>query len=253
MSRGSIDAVDHHGDPGGPRVVLVHGAPDRSASFKRVLPLLGDLHVITYDRRGYGRSIDVQPPATNFADHADDLLEVLDGQPATVVGHSVGTNVVLTAAARRPDLLPALGLWEPPMAWADWWPGDELRTTVTAMVAETDTRALGERFTRNNVGDEAWARMSERTHEMLRAEGAAFQVDMASELTAPFAFEDIRSPTVIGYGTDTSVGHYDGAIRLAEILGSELMLVEGGDHFVHVSDPPAFAELVRRAVALRPD
>ena len=85
---------------------------------------------------------------------------------------------------------------------------------------------------------------------MLRAEGAAFQADMASELTAPFDFADVTSPTVIGYGTADSVGHYEGAIRLAAVIGAELMLVDGGDHFVHVSDPEAFAALVRRAVAL---
>src|SRR2546426_10980164 len=57
MRLARITAVDHHGDLAGPTVVFVHGAPDRAASFKRVLALLGDLHVVTYDRRGYGRSV----------------------------------------------------------------------------------------------------------------------------------------------------------------------------------------------------
>jgi len=231
-------------------VVLVHGAPDRSRNFQAVLRLLPDLPVVVYDRRGYGRSLDADPPARSFADHADDLIALLDGRRATIVAQSVGCNVALTAAARAPDLVAAMGLWEPPTAWAEWWPTPELRESVAAFAAASDTEELGERFARQILGDERWHSLSHRSQTMLRAEGAAFRTDMASELSAPFAFEDIQAPCVIGYGTSTSNGHEEGAKRLAGVLGAELFEVEGAGHFAPVERPEAFATLVRRAVEL---
>ncbi|HZB71156.1 MAG TPA: alpha/beta fold hydrolase, partial [Acidimicrobiales bacterium] len=72
----------------GPLVVLVHGSLDRSATFARVVAAegLARLHTIRYDRRGYGRSIDAGPPA-GLDEHVEDLLGVVDGRPAVVVGH----------------------------------------------------------------------------------------------------------------------------------------------------------------------
>jgi len=237
-------------DPGTIPVVLVHGAPDRSRNFRAVLALIEDLPVIVYDRRGYGRSLDAQPPARSFADHADDLIALLDGRRATLVAQSVGSNVALTAAARAPELIASMGLWEPPNAWADWWPDPGLYREAAALAAATDTEELGERFARQIVGDERWDGLSERTKMMLRAEGAAFRTDMESELTAPFAFEDVTAPCVIGYGTRTQHGHEEGARRLAAVLGADTYRVEGAGHFASTEHPEAFATLVRRAVAL---
>jgi pimeloyl-ACP methyl ester carboxylesterase len=231
-------------------VVLVHGAPDRSKNFQAVLPLLKDLPVVVYDRRGYGKSLDAHPPARSFADHAADLIALLDGRRAIIVAQSVGCNVALTAAARAPDLVASMGLWEPPMAWADWWPGTELRDSVVGFAAASDTAALGEKFAKHILGEERWHLLSDRTRAMLRAEGAAFRTDMASELIAPFAFGDIHAPCVIGYGTSTNHGHEEGAKRLAGILGAEMFEVPGAGHFAPTERPEAFATLVRRAVRL---
>ena len=70
-----LSTTEHHFDrPELPLVVLVHGAMDRSRSFRRVVDLLSDLRVVTYDRRGYGDSIDAAP-ASGLQDHTTDLLE----------------------------------------------------------------------------------------------------------------------------------------------------------------------------------
>jgi pimeloyl-ACP methyl ester carboxylesterase len=242
--------IDDRVPPGVMPVVLVHGSPDRSKNFAAVLERLADLPIVTYDRRGYGKSVDVRPPARDFGDHADDLLAVLDGRCSVVVAQSVGCNVALTAAARAPELVAALGLWEPPNAWCDWWPDPALPASAAHFAAATDPEALGEEFNRGILGDERWDSLPERTRQLLRAEGAAFRSDMAAELFAPFAFADVTSPTVIGYGTETSSGHAEGARRLAALMGAELYEVEGADHFCPLTNPDAWAELVRRAVAL---
>lgn len=230
-------------------VVLVHGAPDRSRNFRPVLDLLGDLPIVTYDRRGYGRSLDMEP-AESFADHAEDLISVLDGRRCVVVAQSVGSNVAMTAAAMAPELFAALGVWEPPTAWAPWWPAPDLLESATAFANETDTAALAERFNRSIIGDERWVSLPERTQDMLRREGAAFRVDMASETTAPFDFGDIVVPCVVGFGTATNSGHLEGGRRLADLIGAERYEVEGADHFAPLSSPETWAGLVRRTVAL---
>lgn len=244
-----VDDRHAHGDARLP-VVLVHGAPDRSRNFAAVADLLGDLPLVLYDRRGYGRSADAHPPARDFADHARDLLAILDGRRAVIVAQSVGSNVAMTAAALAPDLVAALGLWEPPTAWVDWWSTTDLIDQARAFAATTDTEALGEAFNRKILGDERWESLRPSTQAMLRAEGAAFRVDMAAETTAPFSFTDIRCPCVIGYGSATGSGHEGGAITLAEVLGADLLRFEGADHFAPISRPDAFAAVARRAVAL---
>lgn len=75
--------------------------------------------VISYDRRGFGRS--PGPPASRKADHvaaAAALLEELDAEPAAALGWSAGGVVALGLAVERPDLVSALILVEsdPPPA-----------------------------------------------------------------------------------------------------------------------------------------
>ena len=106
----------HHHEADHAPVVIVHGQPDRSKNFARVLHLLTDLPVTAYDRRGYGKSLNAAPKARGFSDHADDLLEILDGTPSIVVGQSAGGTIAMLAATRAPELFLALGVWEPPLS-----------------------------------------------------------------------------------------------------------------------------------------
>src|SRR5690242_865977 len=113
---------EHAGNADAPVVVLVHGVCDSCESFVGVIEqLVPDHTVVTYDRRGSARSLDVAP-ATTLADPADDLLSVLGDRRATVVGHSYGGTVSLLAAVRAPARVTALGLFEPSMQWQPWWP-----------------------------------------------------------------------------------------------------------------------------------
>ena len=80
--------VEETGPPDGALVVLVHGTMDRSTGFARVARRLDDRYrVLRYDRRGYARSRGLPGPHGCEA-HVDDLLNLLDGRHATVVGHS---------------------------------------------------------------------------------------------------------------------------------------------------------------------
>ncbi len=94
---GSIELYyEDHGS--GRPVVLIHGYPLSGRAWdKQLMVLLEDGHrVITYDRRGFGKS---SQPVTGydydtFANDLHVLLETLDLRNVTLVGHSMGTGEV---------------------------------------------------------------------------------------------------------------------------------------------------------------
>jgi non-heme chloroperoxidase len=95
---GSIDL--HYEDHGsGPPVVLIHGYPLSGRAWDKQVPVLLDAghRVITYDRRGFGKSS--QPAAgydyDTFAADLNVLMKRLDLRDATLVGHSMGTGEVI--------------------------------------------------------------------------------------------------------------------------------------------------------------
>ncbi len=125
-----LATTEHHFDrPDLPIVVLVHGAMDRSRSFRRVVDQLADHRVVTYDRRGYGASVDAKP-ASGLQDHTADLLEVIGNRRATVVAHSVASHIAVLAAIQDPDRVAGIGLWEPAAPWMDFWPEKARRSVA---------------------------------------------------------------------------------------------------------------------------
>jgi non-heme chloroperoxidase len=97
QNTGSIEL--HYEDYGsGPPVVLIHGYPLSGRAWDKQVPvLLDDGHrVITYDRRGFGKS---SQPASGydydtFAADLHVLLETLNLRDVVLVGHSMGTGEV---------------------------------------------------------------------------------------------------------------------------------------------------------------
>ena len=81
-----------------------------------------------------------------------------------------------------------------------------------ARVADSDAPADDiEEMYRRLLGTDAWARLPDEVRAQRRAEGPAFQTDMASEIAAPFAFPDMVVPALIGTGSETSAEHAHGA------------------------------------------
>ena len=87
---------EDHGS--GRPVVLIHGYPLSGRAWDKQVPvLLKQGHrVITYDRRGFGKS---SQPTTGydydtFANDLQTLLQTLDLRDVTLVGHSMGTGEV---------------------------------------------------------------------------------------------------------------------------------------------------------------
>ena len=103
----------------GDRLILVHGAAERAALFDAVVPLLDGFDVVVPDRAGHGDRWE-EGPGTLTRD-ARDLVALLDEEPATVVGHSIGGIGAIGAALAAPGRVRALGLYETAIPWAPWW------------------------------------------------------------------------------------------------------------------------------------
>ena len=253
----SLHTVERTGAP--PLIVLVHGSMDRASSFAKVMAVLAGPehghHVIAYDRRGYAHSANSGPPPASLVDQSDDLLSVMAGRPSVIAGHSLGADVAMLTAIRRPDLVCALMAWEPPMPWMDWWPHDTAGGFAVAVgngMDGGDPADAAEGFIRRVVGDERWEKLPPSTKEARRAEGATLVAELRSvHGGSPFDPADIRVPTVIGCGTASRDHHLESTRRLATVIaGAELHIVEGAQHGCHLSHPNEFAALVERAVTL---
>jgi pimeloyl-ACP methyl ester carboxylesterase len=105
--RGLAYHVRVWGDAGAPKLFMLHGRMDVGASFQFLIDALqGDWHVIAPDWRGFGDS-EWCSDGYWFPDYLADLEALLDhfvpGEPARLVGHSLGGNVAMLYAGARPQ------------------------------------------------------------------------------------------------------------------------------------------------------
>lgn len=104
------------GPPNGPPLVMLHGGTDRWAAFESVVPALSEeWHVYALDFRGHGKSGRV-PGAYRIPQYASDIITFLKrqiGEPATLMGHSMGADSSLLIAAEAPETVRAAVLEEP--------------------------------------------------------------------------------------------------------------------------------------------
>jgi pimeloyl-ACP methyl ester carboxylesterase len=97
---------DEHGE-GAPLVLLHPGGADARAWGPNLAALAAHFHVFTPERRGHGRTPDVEGPFTYelMAEDTVAFIEQVVGRPTGLVGCSAGASVALAVAVRRPDLV----------------------------------------------------------------------------------------------------------------------------------------------------
>ena len=229
---------DTSGPHDAPRVVLIHGSLDRSAGMARVARELSDeWRVLRYDRRGYGRSRPHDGPF-DVAAQVDDLLGLMNGVPAVLVGHSFGGHVALATAAREPGLVLGVSVYETPLSWMDWWPSG----TAGGRAAMSSDAEAAEIFMRRLIGDRAWESLPEKTRRARRDEGTALRAELLSIRSgAPWDADSIACTVVCGHGSEGSPHHAQGMRWLAGRLarGVESVL-DGAGHGAPNSHPGQF-------------
>ena len=118
---GSIELnVTENGLPSAPPILLLHGITSYSGTWDWLVPDLAEhFRVLSLDFRGHGKSDRAaeQYLSSGYISDAVTVLEQVAGQPAIVMGHSLGGATTAALAQRHPELLkaaimedPALGL-----------------------------------------------------------------------------------------------------------------------------------------------
>ena len=114
-------AVREDGEPGaGEPVILLHGFPEGSWSWRHQLPALAAAgrHVVAPDLRGYGGTDCPEGVAAyalpELVGDLAALVAALGHERAHVVGHDWGGSVAWATAARRPELVRSLSILNSP-------------------------------------------------------------------------------------------------------------------------------------------
>jgi pimeloyl-ACP methyl ester carboxylesterase len=239
-----MDLIATESGAGETLVVLVHGVLDRGRSFSRVAELLSaECRLLWYDRRGYGDSAGAPGVPADINVHIEDLVTVLDGRRAVVVGHSFGGVVAAGAAVRAPASVEALVLHESVLGWAPEWDDRMLRRLLWGDEPEWAglRLMLGERYDA----------MSAQTLERLLPQARAFIAEERSTRGAvpPYDVAGLRAPLVYGFTEGFPVAGMRQHLT-ARVPGAEFMTIDGG-HNAHRAAPEAFARLIRRGLERR--
>ena len=246
--------VDDTGGTGRP-VVLIHGWPLSGESWKHQVPALqaAGYRVITYDRRGFGRS---DKPLTGYGydsltSDLDAVLTALDLTDVTLVGFSMGggevaryfdkydagrIRSVVFASAVPPYLLQSPGNPDGPLTVS------AAAKMTAGLTANQDTFYDDFVTTFFSVDGELVVSEQERQDALALAHQSSKVA--ALEAMAAFANTDFRDdlakitvPALVIHGDGDATVPFEGSgARTHEALAaSELHVVAGGPHGVNVS------------------
>lgn len=280
--RGLRTHVRCWGEERSPKLFMLHGWMDVSASFQFVVDCLQqDWRVIAPDWRGFGRTERTKADCYWFPDYLADLDALLDhyakDEAVNLLGHSMGGNVATLYAGIRPQRVAklinlegfGLGRTTPAMApgrYAAWL--DELREpppmrtyasreAVAARLRKTNPRLTPERadFLAGHwaapTADGAWEILGDPAHKITSA--TLYHVD---EVTA--CWERIAAPVLWVEADDTDVWRWMGPReeaqreidrRMSCIPNVRAARVADAGHMLHHDQPEAVAQLIEDFLA----
>jgi pimeloyl-ACP methyl ester carboxylesterase len=255
---------------------------DVAASFQFLVDAFaGDWHVIAPDLRGFGGSA-WQAQGYWFADYLADLEALLDrfapAEPVSLVGHSLGGNIVMHYAGIRPARVAKLvsleGFGVPaedaslaPAKFAKWL--DALRAPI-AFAPYESMAAVAARLRKNNprlAADQAaflareWAETTPDGRARLRSDPrhklpfpSVYRMEEVyavwRDIAAPTLWIAAQQSTIPGWldehpegegATSSLVGVHR---RLAHLRDARLVLVGDAGHMLHHDQPEAVARAI---------
>jgi len=226
--------VESHGPDNGPAVVLLHHGLGSIRAWKANVPALAaaGLHVIAYDRWGYGKSdarAELGQPYFD-ADQAD-LLSLLDelqlGQ-AALVGHSDGGTIAMYFAAAHPERIA------------------KLVTVAAHIYVEPKMQAGPEMIRATYENDPDFQRRFTRQHGEKAGQvfqnwyGGWFRTDNLSWDMRP-VLSNITCPTLVIQGEQDEHASPQHAINIAEAIpGAGLWLLPGAGHMLPQEEAKRF-------------
>ena len=168
----------------------------------------------------------------------DDLVELLAGRQAVLVGHSYGGNVALATAEHHPDLVAGVAVYETPLSWEPWWPGT---TAGSIAVAESSAARRCRAVHASAARRSRWEALPERTRELRRAEGVAMVEELADlRRHQPWIAKNITVPVVVAFGSRGADHHRRGMRHAADLLDCPLVELADCRHDAPLSHPALF-------------
>jgi non-heme chloroperoxidase len=256
-STGNIHVFDAGGD--GRPVVLIHGWPLSHTSWSEQIPALKDAgyRVVSYDRRGFGKS----DPGDAYDYDAltgdlDQVLKDLDLTDVTLVGFSMGggevARYVATYGEDRLHSVVFAGAVPPYLLKSDDNPDGPLTEDAAQEMRsglENDRDAFFDDFTTQffSAGDEL--KVSEQQRQESLASCKQSDQDAALGCMDAFGGTDFRDdltkitvPTLVIHGDSDGIVPFEGSGKRTHeaVAGSELVVVEGGPHGFNVSHAAEF-------------
>jgi pimeloyl-ACP methyl ester carboxylesterase len=218
----------------GPALVCVHGLAVSSRYFVPLAERLAARHrVVVPDLPGYGKS-PTPPEALGIEQLADALtawLDLLDVERAPLVGNSLGCQVAVDLAVRRPERVAALVLLGPTM--------DPAAPTLAAQARNLVRDVVRESPLLNLVQARDYLRMGPR--RILATARRALDDPFEEKLAC------VEQPTLVIRGERDRICSQPWAERVAGLARGRLAVVPGAAHVAHWSAPDVVARLVEEA------
>ncbi|BCN84498.1 alpha/beta fold hydrolase [Prescottella equi] len=257
------------GPDDGTPILLLHGFPESSASWRPVTPRLvrAGLRVIAPNQRGY--SPDARPERVDeyrfdrLVGDVVGLLDVYDIESAHLVGHDWGAAVAWQVAGGHPERIRSLTAVSVPhpaaFGWALREDADQQRRSgyigllrqegkAEAVLLEDDSRRLRAMF-----GDGNDPELVEE-HVRLLSQPGALTAAMNWYRAMTRAFGDlppVRVPTTYVWSTaDPALGPA-AAKRCAEFVDApyRFVVLDGASHWIPEEHPDALADAILARVA----
>lgn len=265
------------GDAAAPKLIMLHGWMDVSASFQFLVDALArDWHVIAPDWRGYGLT-EWPQDGYWFADYIGDLDALLTAlspdEPVDLVGHSLGGNVAGIYAGLRPHRVRKLVSLEGfgiPSGRAEDAPG-KLRKWLDALAVPPGFRPYASLAEAADRLQKTNPRLSRDRAEFLAPHWAEVQPDGHVRLQAdpkhrlPFptvshsgewlaSWREVTAPVLWVLATESHIKTWATAndnewqLRMAAFRDLRLVSVEQAGHMLHHDQPERVAQLIEEFV-----
>ncbi|MBS0468812.1 MAG: alpha/beta fold hydrolase [Proteobacteria bacterium] len=232
----------------GPTVLLLHDADGDHLSFAPLQETLAGAgcRAVAWDMPGYGRSAPVEPYAfKGLAQRCLLLLDALQCEEATLVGHGMGAMLALELALRAPLRVRRLALCAggPPLdasAVAAW-----VAPRLALLDEGLSMGSLAERLVARDAGSGALPEgLQLARHAMGRVHAATYR--HALQALAGFArsapeLMHVRQPTLLIAGEEDRCTPPEALLALAHVLrDARVVQLAGVGHWPQLEDPEGF-------------
>lgn len=277
--RGLRYHVRHWGDESSPKLFMVHGWMDMSASFQFMVDCLKEKwHVIAPDWRGFGLTERSHSDTYWYLDYAADLDALLQHYspdvPVNLLGHSLGGNVVSLYAGVRPHRvkklvnlegfgLPVTKPEQAPERFAQWL--DELQDKpvmrayatqeeVAARLQKTNPRLRDDRAAflsghwaaQNAQGQ--WDILGDPAHKMVNPQ--LYRIDEMTAcwkcITAPVLWIEAVETDVWKWFGDQTMGREEVDRRIACLHNVQTVHIHNAGHMLHHDQPEELAAAIEQ-------